>query len=368
MPRYPRKLHVLVATPSGIAGQGGIDRMMAALKQEFERQGIADIDLRFLTSRGSGHVAFSVFHTLGFCLRMLAARLAGRADVVHLNLSVAGSTYRKMAIAACARLLSIPYVLHLHGGEYPLFWKDDDGFLSRRIRSLFEHAAQVIVLGRVWQAFVAGRAPGVREIAIVPNAAAIPTLAHSGGGDRVHILFLGRLSAGKGVPELCEALSRLRTRADWRATIAGDGDVAGTGASLAALGIAERVALPGWVAPDAVAALIATADILVLPSFVENLPLSVIEGMAAGLAVVATPVGAVEDIVTDGQSGLLVAPGDVGGLTAALERLVDDPPLRARLGAAALAVHRERLALAPFVGAICGIWRSVASRKPPDEG
>lgn len=360
-----RKLHVLVATPSGVSGQGGIDRVMGALKQEFERQGIDDIDLRFLVSRGSGHVAFSVFHTLGFCLRMLAARLAGRADVVHLNLSVSGSTYRKMAIAACARALSIPYVVHLHGGEYPQFWKDDGSFLSRRIQALFERAACVIVLGQVWRAFIAGRVPGVRKIVIIPNAAAIPKLAHVGGGSRVHILFLGRLSPGKGVPQLCEALSRLRPLANWRATLAGDGDVAVARERAASLGIAERVAFPGWVGPEAVARLIAEADVLVLPSFVENLPMSVIEGMAAGLAIVATPVGAVEDIVSHEQSGLLVAPGDVAGLTEALARLIEDAPLRARLGAAAMAVHRDRLALEPFAGAICEVWRSVAKAGRP---
>ncbi|TIY10986.1 MAG: glycosyltransferase family 4 protein, partial [Mesorhizobium sp.] len=119
---------------------------------------------------------------------------------------------------------------------------------------------------------------------------------------------------------------------------------------------------PGWVGPDEVASLIASADILVLPSFAENLPVSVIEGMAAGLAVVTTPVGAVEDIITNEESGLLVPPGDVAALTEALTRLVENPALRARLGAAAMAVHRDRLDLAPFVGAICEVWRSVASK------
>ncbi|MES0195026.1 glycosyltransferase family 4 protein [Mesorhizobium sp. C264A] len=78
---------------------------------------------------------------------MLAARLERRADVIHINISVSGSTYRKMMIAACARLLSIPYVLHLHGAQYQTFWKDDHSFMSRRIRALFEHAGRVIVLG-----------------------------------------------------------------------------------------------------------------------------------------------------------------------------------------------------------------------------
>ena len=67
--------------------------------------------------------------------------------------------------------------------------------------------------------------------------------------------------------------------------------------------------------------------------------------------------GAVEDIVTDEQNGLLVPPGDVVALTKALTRLVEDPALRTRLGEAAKAVHRERLEIAPFAMALQRVWR-----------
>lgn len=360
---HNRKVHVLVATPSGVSGQGGIDRIMATLDHGLKRQASPDIEARFLPSRGSGPVALSGFYMAGFCLRMLAARIAGHADVVHINLSGYGSTYRKLVIAKCARLLGIPYVLHLHGAEYQTFWHEDRSFISHRIRQMFEHASRVVVLGRIWRDFIASRAPGAADnIVIVPNATEVPSLAHVGGGDSVHILFLGRIGDRKGVPQLCDALHRMKAVKGWRATIAGDGEVEAARTRSGELGLAERVAFPGWVGPNEVASLIASADILVLPSFAENLPVSVIEGMAAGLAVVTTPVGAVEDIVTNEQSGLLVPPGDVAALTKALTRLVEDKTLRERLGAGAMAVHRERLDLAPFVGAICDVWRSAASK------
>ena len=363
-PTENRTVHVLVATPSGTSGKGGIDRVMGVLKRALELRDGGDVDVRFIASRGSGHIAFSVFHMANFCLKMLMARIAGRADVVHVNLSVSGSTYRKMVITAVARMLGIPYVLHLHGSDYQAFWHEDHSFLSRRIRGMFEHASHVLVLGRVWHDFIMRRAPrAAARITIVPNATERPSLAHRGGGDRVHILFLGRLGERKGVPQLIEALARMKPLDGWRATIAGDGEVEATRATAARSGLADRVVFPGWVGPDDVASLIAAADILVLPSFAENLPMSVIEGMASGLAVVTTPVGAVEDIITDEQSGLLVPPGDVTALTQALTRLVEDPTLRARLGEAATAVHRERLELAPFAESICDVWKAAAHDK-----
>ena len=358
---YRRIFRVLVATPSGQGGQGGIDRLMDSLRSALQHHPRSDLEVTFAASRGAGHIIFSPFYLGQFCLRMLALRLAGRVDLVHINLSSYGSTYRKLIVTAVARLLGVPYVLHLHGADYRLFWSGKRPWLDSLVRSMFEHAGRVIVLGRVWRDFVAKMGPESR-IVILPNATPRPQLAHRGGGATTHILFLGRIGDRKGVPQLIEALARMQPLPGWRATIAGDGEVAAAQQQARDLDVAGRIELPGWVDAPRVAELIAVADILVLPSFDENLPVSVIEGMAAGLAVVATPVGAVEDIVSEGETGLLVPPGDVDALAVALTRLVNDPALRARLGKAGLAVHRARLDIEPYVGEITDIWMDAAHR------
>jgi len=357
----------MVATPAGAVGQGGIDRAMATLAAALSARPDARFSVRFCASRGGGPAVFSVFYLAAFCLRLVAARLRGRLDLVHVNLSQGGSVYRKLVIAAAARLLRVPYVLHLHVADFDLFWPPR-GLLDRLLTWLFGGAAQIVVLGSVWRERLVARLPAVAgRIAIVPNASAPPALHHRGGEGLVHILFLGRIGARKGVPQLGDALFRLKGLENWRATIAGDGAVEEARRVAAQLGLVERVALPGWVGPEQVADLLASADILVLPSFAEGLPVSVVEGMGAGLAVVATPVGAVPDIIVDGQSGLLVPPGDVDALTAALARLVGDPPLRQRLGAAARAVHRQRLEPAPVMAALFGVWLA-AVRPAPQPG
>jgi glycosyltransferase involved in cell wall biosynthesis len=355
-----RVLNVLVATPVAATGQGGIDRVMAALKGELERDS-RGISATFGATRGGGSLALSPLHMARFLGTMLTMRARGELDLVHINLASNGSTHRKLIIAALARRLGVPYVLHLHGADYRLFWTNKRPWLSARIKAMFEGAAKVIVLGRVWRDFVAEQAPAVTDrIVIVPNASAPPGLPHIGGGDATHILFLGRIGDRKGVPQLGEALFRMKDLPGWRATIAGDGHVDAAKAKATEYGLTERVDLPGWVGPDRVAELIASADILVLPSFSENLPVSIIEAMAAGVAVVATPVGAVEDIVTNEETGLLVPAGDVDALASALTRLVADPALRRRLGAAGLAVHRARLDLVPFADTIQRVWTDAA--------
>lgn len=363
-----KPLNVMVATPAGGIGRGGIDRMMAALAAELARQpGVA---ARLVATRGDGPLAFSWFYLARFCAGMTAARLRGRLDVVHINLSRRGSTYRKLVVAGCARMLGVPYVVHLHSGGYRDFWTGDDTAAGRLIRALFANAGRIVVLGTPWHDFIAERVPEARErIVVVPNAVRGPSLPRvddrgndGGGGETpVHVLFLGRINERKGVFDLVRALARMKDLPGWRATLAGDGDLGALRAEIAAHGLADRIAVPGWLGAEDTERLLAEGDVLALPSYVENLPMSVIEAMAYGLGVVATPVGAVEDIVRDGETGLLVPPGDDAALAGALTRLVSDGDARKRLGGAAQAFQRAHLSIGPYAERICAVWRDAAA-------
>ena len=94
----------------------------------------------------------------------------------------------------------------------------------------------------------------------------------------------------------------------------------------------ERIEFPGVVKGEKKDALFHSTDALVLPSFAEGQPISVLEAMAYRLPVIATLVGAIPDTVVDGQTGILVQPGDVKALAIAMERLLGDSRLRVRMG------------------------------------
>jgi glycosyltransferase involved in cell wall biosynthesis len=152
--------------------------------------------------------------------------------------------------------------------------------------------------------------------------------------DRPVVLTIGRLTHMKGQWHLIDAVPALAARfPDLAVVLLGDGPLRGSLADQAAgLGISEHVVFAGH-RPDA-RQLLAAADVFVLPSRHEGMPLVALEAMAAGLPVVATRVIGSAEVVDDGVTGALVRPGDPAALGAAVARLLTSPALRRRQGAA----------------------------------
>jgi glycosyltransferase involved in cell wall biosynthesis len=125
----------------------------------------------------------------------------------------------------------------------------------------------------------------------------------------------------------------------------------------AELGIADRVLFTGY-RRDADAVLRAF-DVLALPSTIEGFPLVVLEAMAAGIPVVATPVGGVGELVRDGETGLLVPPEDPAALAAALHRLLDEPETARRLAEAARAQVFERFSEASMCARVLAVYEDL---------
>jgi glycosyltransferase involved in cell wall biosynthesis len=164
---------------------------------------------------------------------------------------------------------------------------------------------------------------------------------------------------------LLRACAGLRTRAAWRLTFCGGGDVAGRSARAKALGISESCVFRGHTAAPQVRETLAGAHIYVLPSYAEGLSVALLEGMAHGCAAIATPVGEHRLVLAHESNALVVEPGDVEALSAALALLIDDPDLRDKLGAAARATIAARftagVALARIAGAIAAAQRGGAN-------
>ena len=255
-----------------------------------------------------------------------AARRAARgADLVHAHWLPAG---------AVGLATGKPVVVTLHGTDVEL---------ARRVpwlaRLVLRRARAVVAVSHALAD--EARRLGASEVRVVPNGVELP--AEPGEeADPPYVLFAGRLSPEKGVLELVEAANGLPL------VVAGDGP------------LRDRVPQARGVLPRAeLDALLAGAAVVAVPSRREGFGLVAAEAMAHGKPVVASAVGGLLDLVVDGETGLLVPPGDVAALRAALERLLGDAQLRRRLGAAGRARARERLSWDAQISATLAVYHEL---------
>lgn len=322
---------------------------------------------RVVDTRGQGGWGDGVRH-FPTALWALMVWLATRPGApVHAHMTTRGSCLRKAMLAALAMAGGAPVVMHLHGADFPDFCRRLPWPARVALGAVLRRAAAVLVLGPAWRtAVIAAFGLESARVHVLPNGvpAPAPRPAVRRPGP-VRLLFLGRIGARKGVPTLLAALASpaLRDR-DLQATIAGDGDAVPYRAAAAAAGLSGRVAFPGWLDRAAAAALLADADLLVLPSYHEVLPMAVLEALAAGTPVIATPVGALPDYLTAGETALLVPPGDVPALAAAIGRLMDDAGLRRRLAAGGRVLFAAQFDVAATARRLATVYDGVAARRP----
>jgi len=263
---------------------------------------------------------------LSYTLAVLAAyhRLALRGyrpDVIHAHEYIAG-----LPAVLIGRLHRIPVVVTEHFTGFVR--RTLGGVRLQEARIAFRWADAVMPVSRSLQRAIEDYGIKAR-FEVVPNAVDTdlfrPGDRDGKGGSSKRLLFVGLLdpSHKKGVPHLLQALAILRERRDdWQLDIVGDGPARTEYQRAAAeLGIGEKVTFQGLKSKPGVAQYMRQADVFVLPSLWENLPCVLIEAMASGLPIVSTLTGGIPEMI-DGETGILVPPGDAAELAAALERMM----------------------------------------------
>ncbi len=267
-----------------------------------------------------------------------AARLMQRDGVVHVHCHFAN--HPALAGLVIARLTGLPYSFTAHGSD-----------LHVERRMLGEKVAEAAFVATVseFNRRVILRECGGRfaDKVHVVHAGVDTGLFAPGGGHApapgpLRVLCVGTLHEVKGQAHLVEACRLLVAQGvDVACVLVGDGpDGPMLARRVQAAGLGGRVRLVGARTREQVSAELAAADVLVAPSVPtragrrEGIPVVLMEAMSSGLAVVASDLSGIPELVEHDVSGLLVAPGDAAGLAAALRRLAADPALRGRLGAA----------------------------------
>ena len=265
--------------------------------------------------------------------RAAAAAAARDADLVHAHWLPAG---------AIACTLGRPFVVQLWGTDVEL---------ARRVpwlaRVVLRRARLVICPSTALAE--AARALGAADVRVIPSGVDLP--AEVGAeADPPEVLFAGRLSTEKGVVQLVEAARGMNL------VVAGDGP------------LRDRVPIALGMLPNhELQPLYARAAVVACPSLREGFGVACAEAMAHGRPVVASAVGGLCDLVADGETGILVPPGDVAALRAALERLLGDAEVRRRMGRAGRARIAERFSWQRATEATLAAYEAALARSRTEQ-
>lgn len=205
-----------------------------------------------------------------------------------------------------------------------------------------------------------------RRMALIPNGVALPARPADAPGrpgkQGPVVGMVGRLGWKKGYPHAVRAASIVRKRVPGvRFDIVGDGAMRGElEAQVRQAGLDDTVRFLGQ--RRDVADLMAGFDCYALSSVIEGMPNALLEAMASGLPVITTSAGGSAEVVVDGESGLVVPPGDADALADAIVRVLADGDLARRLGAAAEVRARSRFSLEAMLGALDRLYRNGLAR------
>jgi len=292
-----------------------------------------------------------------FCglFHLLWLLLVWKPDIAHVHTASRASYWRKSFLTRLAGRAGCRVVLHVHGGAFKTFYEEQPPSRRAHIRSTLESADIVIALTEKWKERLAAIAPRA-DIRVLTNPVDCATFAPTvtgrppvpeGGGT---VLFLGALDRLKGIFDLMDAgVTVVAGRPHVVFELGGDRAVEEVRAHAAARGLSNNVRVLGWVRGADKLDAFRRAHVFVLPSYREGLPVAILESLAAGLPIVTTPVGGIPDVITEGENGFFVEPGNVEALANRILRLLDDAELRksmSRRNAELAAEDHDAVALA----------------------
>ena len=248
-------------------------------------------------------------------------------DLIHVHFAVPNGPAAMLA----SRKMKVPYVITAHLGDIPGASPEKTKTWFKYIQPftppIWKNAAKVVAVSQ-YSRRMALNSYNV-PIDVIPNGIDYERIKNTDihPHEIPEIVFAGRFVPQKNLLQIVKTLSEIRDL-NWHATLIGDGqEKEAVVNEVNAAGLSGRFAFPGWKTPEEVIEIFHRSDILFMPSLTEGLPVTGIQGMASGLALVLSNAGGNPEIVTEGENGFVHEPNDTEGYAADLRKLLTDPEL-----------------------------------------
>lgn len=334
---------------------------MSAVVTAYEQAGFfADWNVKYLNSYQRPGVSWQIRQLSRVLPVFLWLLITRQVRLVHVHSASRGSFWRKSLFCIAADFLRVPYVFHLHSGEFPVFFQREAGWFGKRfISRILNRAGAVVALTPSWERELKSIAPKAKIYSIGNFVVCEQRKVLESTPNR-NVLFLGRLREKKGIFDLVRAIPRIAEAIpNVKFILAGDGELDAVSQLARTLNVENYIELPGWVEGEDKDRLLNRAEILILPSYFEGLPICILEAMATGVPVISTNVGGIPEVLDNGNCGMLLPPGDVDGIIAATILLMSDVKLCERMRSAARARIEAYYSLRAVTSALSLMYQSI---------
>lgn len=327
---------------STLSTKGG---MVSVVKNYLGYKDWGEYKITYIPTHFDGNKPLMMLHFMVRYVQTVILALCGNYKIAHLHTAERGSFWRKTLLAKTMRWLGIKTVMHHHGAEFEEFYAKCSESQKERIKKVLEMVDVNIVLSKRLVGMIKDKAPNAK-VEVLYNAVA--TYEENPYNELAkNILFLGRLGERKGTFDLLECISRIDEQIDKKIKfyLCGDGAIEEVKRKIKELGIGHRIVHVGWIDGEQKKEFVKNTMLNVLPSYNEGLPMTILETMAYGIPNISTRIASIPEVITDGENGFLITPGDVEALESRMLTLIEDKELRTKFSESSYRLVCDRFSL-----------------------
>jgi glycosyltransferase involved in cell wall biosynthesis len=307
---------ILTIGPDYKNHRGGIGAVLEVYSKYFE-------NFKFIASYKVGSVLYKFIYFIFFLLIFFKKLFFDRSiRIVHIHGASRASFARKFICFVIAKYFFRKKIIyHIHGAEYHLFSEKTIPILKFLIKMFINNSDCIVCLSEVWKSFFTSNF-NPKNIKILPNIIDYPSISTLNKESSVlEFLFLGQITNRKGIYDLIDVLSQNKEKYfdKIKVVVGGNGDVEKFKTIIKEKQINGLVEFIGWVTCKKKIYSLQSADVYILPSYNEGLPISILEAMSYGKAIISTNVGGIPEIVIPGRNGILIEPGNLLDIEEAID-------------------------------------------------
>lgn len=325
MRKKQNKIKVLMCGSDLRVGGG----MVAVTKLYLNEKLWDNVVIKYVPTHINSNTIIKILYFLYAYIKILWLAVFKHFDIAHLHTTFNGSFYRKTFIMYILQRFGVKVILH-HHVNYEGFYKKCSKKQRYFIKKAFSRADMNIILGKKIEKWLKDKAPNATT-KIVYNA--VPSYEKNPyNANGCYIMFLGWLIDRKGVFDFLSAIKVLDKgmNENIKVVLCGTGDKS-VGKRIQELGLEHRIAHIGWVNEKQKKDFFKDTIVNVLPSYLEGLPMTILETMAYGIPNIATNISSIPEVIDDGVTGYLIEPGDIKKLSERMQEIIANIEKRKRL-------------------------------------